>query len=166
MQKFRRSPISLITLLVVIGSIALAINALLPASPKPQERHANPVSLPAAPGLPAIHPTRAGIPAYTVADVQAYVLTAGFSGGPTSSGKSPTILNITFITARAASTLVQADNIGLPDDALVCYVVVQGPFEGKRISSPDGASVRHDFPKGQMFFDAQAGNLLGWAGLP
>jgi hypothetical protein len=115
------------------------------------------------PGIPAIQPTKPGIPAYTVEDVRQYVLTYGFPGGKPLSGGPPVILAIQFITAQEASILMRGESADRPDTALVCYVLVKGPFDanGKHEPEPSKAG---SFAEGEMVFDAQTGNLLVWGG--
>ncbi len=113
-------------------------------------------------GVPAITPTRHGTPAFTAADVRRYYLIHSFSAGPTVSGAPPTIVSIRFITTKDAQALMGGEPIGLPDNAMVCYVELRGPFYPKYVSVPPGQTLPATFDAGVEVFDAQTGNLLLW----
>ncbi|MGB8347237.1 MAG: hypothetical protein WCD86_20285 [Ktedonobacteraceae bacterium] len=126
------------------------------------------------PGVPAIVPshnvgTNTMIPAFTVSDVKSYISKNGFPGGPTVKGSSPTVLKVLFITAKQASILMRGEDTGRPDNALVCYVLLKGPFDTSSISVPSNAQQTPTAHKpvllGEMLFDAHTGNLLVW-GIP
>lgn len=111
------------------------------------------------PGVPAIQPTISGaIPSYTLADVATYIQTQHLLR--TTSGTSPVITNSEFITAQQASALINGESIGRPDNALVCYVALQGPFQ-VNVPAPPGSSLP-DSNTAYEVFDAQTGNLLLW----
>src|SRR5258708_21706488 len=82
-------------------------------------------------GNPAIHPHLAqngSGPAFTQADVAAYFAKYGFYAGPVVAGAQLKILTVQFVTAAQASQLMVGESVGRPDNALVCYVKVEGPF--------------------------------------
>jgi outer membrane protein assembly factor BamB len=119
-----------------------------------------PISPPSSTG---ITPHLKGIPAFTTADVEHYIQANGFAGGPTVSGAPPTILKILFVSSKQASDLMHGESTGLPDDALVCYVELRGPFNPVMISEPPGASgPQKPVEIGEEVFDAETGNLLVW----
>ncbi len=119
-------------------------------------------------GAPAIHPTRDpstnGGAAFTAADVEQFIQTNGYAGGPTVSGKPPTILKILFVTSKEAGILLNGQDVGLPDDALVCYVLLNGPFYETAIPpyvpnrTPPPTPLTYQ--TGYAVFDALTGNLL------
>lgn len=104
-----------------------------------------------------------------MSEVKNYISKYGFPGGPTVKGVSPTVLKVLFITAKQASILMHGEDIGRPDNALVCYVLLRGPFDTSSISVPYDAqqtpTVHKPVPLGEMLFDAHTGNLLVW-GIP
>lgn len=159
MRKARKHPMTLLLLWLSIVCAIFLLSSSLSASAQSPAQQAQP-SYP--PGIPAIQPTKQGIPAYTVEDVRQYVLTHGFPSGPTLSGAPPTILEIRFITAHQASSLMRGESADRPDNALVCYVLVQGPFDSRGKYEPEPSN--DHFEKGEMVFDTQTGNLLVWGG--
>ncbi len=106
-------------------------------------------------------PAREGNTLLSVEDVQRYVLTHAPSIGPTVSGGVPKIVVIQIMTSRNASKVMDGEEVGLPDDALVYYVLLKGPFipefilaiTSVRISSVD---------RMEEVFDAYTGNQLLW----
>jgi outer membrane protein assembly factor BamB len=99
--------------------------------------------------------TKTGIPAFTVADVEQY-----FARHPTltTAGKPGKIVKIEFITSKEASVLMRGESTGLPDDALVCYVELHGPFV-LDVSVPRGAKLP-SAPNVYYVFDAQTAKSL------
>lgn len=133
---------------------------VLPIQPSPSETiYAYP------PGVPAIVPITStadiAVAGFGAADVEQYLgrhplfTTVGSGGG--------TIGKILFITAAAASTLLRGESIGRPDNALVCYVEIQGPLSTADITFPSGSEPKGTpvpAQTGVLVFDAQTGNLL------
>ncbi len=114
----------------------------------------NPSSAPTQTGMIPI--TRTGIPAFTLADVTQYFKEHPFL---TTAGKPGTIVKLAFMTSAQASVLMKGESVGLPDDALVCYVELHGPFLLNGISVPQGAKI----PTVQNVYyviDAQTGREL------
>ena len=107
-------------------------------------------------GVPAIQPHLPGVPAFTRDDVRQFFQTHGFSGRRFSSVGTPTITQILFVTSYEACELMQGESVGLPNDALVCYVELSGEFA---FSSPFStqSTILHT---GDVVFDARTGNLL------
>jgi hypothetical protein len=107
-------------------------------------------------GAQAIQPYLPGIPTFTKDDVRRYIQAHGSSGMRFSSVGKPTITRILFITSREACELMRGEYIGLPNDALVCYVELSGifPFFGPFNSQPT------IFHRVQDVFDARTGNLV------
>jgi hypothetical protein len=101
-------------------------------------------------------------PAFTRNDVIAYFNAHGFYAGPLVPGAHLKILMIQFVTAKQASNLMKGESVGRPDDYLVCYVRVQGPFLLKDISAPPNAKTSPTAKIGDAVFDAHTGNLLVW----
>jgi len=126
-------------------------------------------------GLPAIVPRTlsyaVGSPRFTASDVQAYLRRAYLSGSkqtwieaPTVSGKPARILSIDFITSKEASVRMHKESTGLPDNALVCYVVLYGPFDMSRVAVPSRSRPMSTMNYAVEVFDTQTGNLLmSWA---
>ncbi len=101
-------------------------------------------------GVPAIQPHLSGVPAFTKDDARAYVQAQG----------QVTIIRVLFVTSYEACELMEGELVGLPDDALVCYVELRGnvvPFTGPPGSGPPSQSTP---PLEQEVFDARTGNLL------
>jgi hypothetical protein len=107
-------------------------------------------------------------PAFTVDDMKSYLLSAPVSaGGPTLSGGLPTIETLEFVGCKELTDRLKLF-IGLPDDALVCYVVLRGPFRLAMMSLPPGTSYHGD-PVSQTveeIYDAGTGRLLVWGSGP
>ena len=102
-------------------------------------------------------------PAFTLDDVREFLLSAPRSaGGPTVSGQLPTIETLEFVRCKELSDRLRL-SIGLADDALVCYVVLRGPFQLTGMSFPPG--VFRGIPIAQTvqeFYDANTGRMLMW----
>lgn len=110
-------------------------------------------------GLSAIHPSSpSGV---TTAEVQAYLRTHPFVGGPPIPGVTVSIKTIQFMTSKQASALMGGEETGLPDTATVCYVELRGPFTVVA-PIPPGAKQLPTVASGVEIFDAQTGNLLMW----
>lgn len=114
-------------------------------------------------GLPAIHHHGEGTP--TPDEIRKFVLSHQFPGGPTTTGKPPTILGIRFITAKAANarfqSILRGRSLGLPDTATVIYVVLQGPFAISDTAILGPGVNKPVFIQGAVeVFDAATGNLL------
>jgi hypothetical protein len=118
-------------------------------------------------GSPAIQPrwpaTTGTTPGFTVDDVAQYTKLHGFAGGPTASGDQPAITKVMFIGAGEANMLLGGEDVARPDDYLVCYVELSGPFLLSGMSVPPGVKI----PTVQTafeVFDAHTGNLLVFGG--
>lgn len=102
------------------------------------------------------------VPAFTVDDMRAYLQSAPRCDlGPTLSGEPPTVESIEFATSRDLRERLHTD-IGLPDDALACFVVLRGPFHLTGISLAPGTVV-HGTPTCDIvgeIYDARTGRLL------
>ena len=119
------------------------------------------------PGRPAIQPrwpaTTGKTPGFTADDVAQYTKVHGFAGGPTVSGDEPAITKVMFIGGGEARKLLGGETVDRPDDYLVCYVELSGPFLLSGMSLPPGvkpAIVQTAFE----VFDAHTGNLLVFGG--
>lgn len=116
-------------------------------------------------GTPAIAPHSTGTPAFSSSDVRQYVVTHQFSGGPTVAQSSPSIVKLEFISSKQASQQLDGTSPGLPDNALVCFVVIKGPFLLTADSQPSRLRVP-TVNTGIEVFDAHTGNQLVWAVAP
>lgn len=118
-------------------------------------------------GTPAIHPQTELPVAYTKETVIRFLKTYPFPGGPTVIGKAPTIVMIGFISSKAASILMKGEQVDRPDNTIVCYVQLHGPFIATRISAPSTTlTAKPIYNIGEMVFDAHTGNLLLWGVRP
>lgn len=78
------------------------------------------------------------IPAFTAEDMMAYLQSMpSCSLGPTLSGEPPTVESIEFVGCKEMTGRLNVW-IGLADDALVCYVVLRGPFRMTMMSRAPG----------------------------
>ncbi len=158
----------LLALVVLLGASGLVGSAratsLKPPAPTPVHE-AFQISRTYVDGAPAIQPhasqnAPAG-PAFTQADVIAYLDKYGFL--PLAPGAHLQILTIQFVPAKQASQLMDGESVGRPDDYLVCYVKVQGPFLLTGIPvPPEAKKVPTTARYGDEVFDAHTGNLIVW----
>ena len=65
----------------------------------------------------------------------------GFPAGKPTDGTPLKATSIQFITAKQASDIMKGKSIGRPDNALVCYVKLQGPFSRGGVSVPRGVPI-------------------------
>lgn len=169
--------ILLLALLLIGGAIASNVveassishkNPL--ATPQPFASGASQTYPPGVPAIPVYTSSSAtantasnpSTPAFTRNDVIAYFNTHSFYAGPLVPGAHLKILTIQFVTARQASNLMKGESVGRPDDYLVCYVRVQGPFQLRYVSAPPNAKMPPTANIGDAVFDAHTGNLLVW----
>jgi hypothetical protein len=90
------------------------------------------------PGRPALKLTPGQVPAFTAQDMKAYLQGAPrCSLGPTLSGEPPTVESLEFASAKELRERLHT-HVGLPGDALACFVVLRGPFHLRGISRPPG----------------------------
>ncbi|MHB8598349.1 MAG: hypothetical protein ACYDER_16220 [Ktedonobacteraceae bacterium] len=161
----------MILALVIVG-VGFFMNSagatpVKPPAPPPVH-HAFQISRTYVAGNPAIQPhlsqNGAG-PAFTQDDVATFFKKYGFYAGPVVAGAHLKILTIQFVTAGRASQLMVGESVGRPDDALVCYVKVEGPFLLTNIRGGPprpNAKVSTTAKYGDAVFDAHTGNLLVW----
>jgi len=101
------------------------------------------------------------VPAFTADDMKIYLQSKpSCSLGPTLSGEPPTVESIEFVPSGELRDRLSLW-IGLPDDALACFVVLRGPFLLKGISYAPGT--QHSPAYCQMvgeIYDARTGRLL------
>jgi len=100
--------------------------------------------------------------AFSQQDVIDFLNKYGFVAGPPTDGTPLKILSIQFVTAKQASALMQGEFVGRPDNYLVCYVKVKGPFSRAVMHPPIQYKETKDASSGDMVFDAQTGNMLVW----
>ncbi len=110
-------------------------------------------------GVPAV--THVGGGPVTVEDVRAFIAKYGFAAsahGKTTNGTMPTILQVTLMSAKQASALMNGAWPGRSDEAQVIYVELQGPFLID-MPVPSGFKVT-PVQKAQELFDATTGDLI------
>lgn len=159
-----------VALLIITGWGILALTDATAgqsqAAPPPQHQGYQRPLNPYGPGTAAITPRTNAPVAYTAADVAQYIKENGFAGGPVVSGSHLVIEKILFITSKQASALTQGESVGRPDNAIVCYVQLRGPFYPD-VDVPYGVSNANiTLLRGFEIFDAHTGNMLEWGGLP
>lgn len=121
-------------------------------------------------GSPAIQPrtsTKTSGASFTNDDVVAFLNKyngRGFSG-PLVQGAHLKIVTIQFVTAKRASELMQGESVGRPDDYLVCYLKIEGPFLLTDVHQPRGSGLPNKVEFNDAVFDAHTGNLLVWGAL-
>jgi hypothetical protein len=71
---------------------------------------------------------------------------------------TPKITKIWFITSAEASRRMAGESIGIPNDALVCYVEFYGTF--RSYAPIPGSKPMEHTGTGAQVFDAHTGNLL------
>ncbi len=108
-------------------------------------------------GGSAIPPRNNCTPSFTVQDALDYEHTHPFGNMRMVSIGQPKVTKVLFITSAQASQRIGGAEIGLPDDALVCYVELYGTY---RFMPPFG--VQGGTHSGTMhdIFDAHTGTLL------
>jgi hypothetical protein len=112
-------------------------------------------------GMPAIPPRTNGT-LLSIADVQHYVLTQPFPGGPTVSHQQPKIVKLLLTTSRQASNLLGGEYVTSSENLKVYFVVLNGPFLMENISLPQGINEMPTANHVFEVFDAQTGNLIVW----
>jgi hypothetical protein len=107
------------------------------------------------------------VPAFTADEMTSYLQSApACAGGPTLSGDPPIIETLEFVGCQELTKRLKL-YIGLADDALVCYVVLRGPFLMTMMSLPPGAPPGpHYCHRVVEIYDASTGHLLVWGGFP
>lgn len=175
-------------IMCILGTLALlacAVATLAPATgvkatagsatsgQPPVHRHTpgGPLGVPRtashAEGKPAIHPSSLSgsstAPSFTAADVTAYLLTNSQSEITPVQGAHLSVEKVQFVSDSEATQLMQGEDPGLPADAVVCFVLIKGPFHVQAdlpLGAPAGA-----YPTatevGEVF-DSHSGNLLEW----
>jgi hypothetical protein len=119
-----------------------------------------------------LHLSRPGhTPAYTVTDMAQYIKCT-WANEPDALGHKPTITMIVFVTAAEAGALQGGEVMGVvPQDALVCYVQLQGTLRMPSVG-PIIPNVRPLTPAlntahiEEMVFDVHTGDLLVWGMRP
>ncbi|MHB8599136.1 MAG: hypothetical protein ACYDER_20280 [Ktedonobacteraceae bacterium] len=127
----------------------------------------NSTQVPYTTGMPAIRPhpvsSSPGTPSFTVDDVKAYIPTATEPRLVPVLGAHLTIEQVLFVSSKEATQLMRGESPGLPDDALVCFVLLKGPFYVQVGYAPGSqANPAATAPKIGEVFDAHTGNLLEW----
>ena len=155
--------ISLIVLLclIIVGGVINANASSYSSRGAAQITQVKPHPKIGPPGYDAIMPRNNSPIAITADDVRQFTQKSGFAGGPTLTGKPPVITMLKFMTSKQARALT-GDELGLPDSAMVCYVVLRGPFNPIGVSGPPGTYVPSSIMDGYEIFDAHTGRLIVW----
>ncbi|MGH2497074.1 MAG: hypothetical protein ACRDIV_20440 [Ktedonobacteraceae bacterium] len=97
-------------------------------------------------------------------DVKAYIPTAPYPILVPIQGTHLTIEKVLFVSSQEATQLMHGESTGLPDSALVCFVLLKGPFYVQIDRPPnDPAGAAQTATEIAEVFDAHTGNLLVWA---
>lgn len=164
-------PLAFIGLIIVILAQANSTNAngdhSLPPPHTPLGPIHSPIPASYATGLPAIRPHSVSrspsTPGFTVDDVKAYIPTASQPKLVPVQGARLTIEKVLFISSKEATQLMRGESPGLPDNALVCFVLLKGPFYVQVDYAPGApASTAQTASEIAEVFDAHTGNLLVW----
>ena len=100
------------------------------------------------------------VPAFTAEDMQAYLHGApSCSLGPTLSGQPPTVESVEFVGCKELTDRLKV-SIGLAGNALVCYVVLRGPFHPTMTLPPGAIPYFRVCETAQEIYDASTGRLL------
>ena len=114
------------------------------------------------PGRPALKLHPGQVPTFTADDMKAYLQGAPeCSLGPTLSGEPPTVESVEFANVKELRERLRVW-ISPDDNALVCVVVLRGPFHLTKISFPPGKVV-YGIPWCNIvgeIYDAVTGNIL------
>lgn len=111
-------------------------------------------------GMSAIPPRTNGALLSTT-DVQNFVLTHPFPGGPTVSHQQPKIVKLQLMTSGQASNLLGGEYVSPSASLQVYFVVLSGPFFMENISVPSGIKIPTANQVVEVF-DARTGNSLLW----
>lgn len=176
MKKLKPSFVALVMLLTIMFVAFIFFPSTQSSANQHIPGHA-PV-IPYAPGVPAITPSHTGngttigtSVAVSPNDVTQYVTSFGLPRCSVINGGHLKVMKVLLVTAQEASVLLGGEYIGRPDNALVYYVEVYGPFTtnvqlGPSVSTlSTTAQTSRPFAIGQIVFDASTGNLLLW-GIP
>jgi hypothetical protein len=109
---------------------------------------------------PIVDNPGAGMPAFTAADVERYIIAAGtdlYLGRRIHIASPPKISKIEFLTERDLRPRLGGKSTGLPDDTPLYYVELSGTF---KLSSPFEQTPAEAFHTGVLVFDAQTGNII------
>ncbi|HLW00185.1 MAG TPA: hypothetical protein VKT82_16070 [Ktedonobacterales bacterium] len=166
MSRFRISGgIVVFLALIIVGVGFLGGSAVAnskPPAPPPTHKpfQISQTYLPGSPGIKLRTAPNTSGPAFTQADVTTYFQKHGFL--PLAPGAHLQILSIQFVSAKQASDLMAGESVGRPDNYLVCFVKVKGPFLTSTLHVPPGANLPPTAEYGHDVFDAHTGNELVW----
>jgi hypothetical protein len=112
-------------------------------------------------GEPAIKPTINGVPAFSKLDVINYITTHPmlFTNTPDSTIKVGEN-DIAFITSKEVNRFINRQNTGIPDNYLLCFALLTGPFTFSGPPTDKGQSSTGTYAQAYEVFDATTGNLL------
>jgi hypothetical protein len=146
---------AIVLIMAMTTGVAVALKNQTPSSTTGQMTLGSPY-IPIAPQL------QGSMPSFTANDVRKAVHSYGFPLNP--SVKDDRITSISFITAAQASLNMNKESVGLPANALVCYVEFSGPIPLVNQSLPYGATM-YTAKTGHMVIDASNGYLLVVGGI-
>jgi hypothetical protein len=106
--------------------------------------------------VPSITPRNDCTPSFTVQDVLDYEQSHPFGNMRMVSVGHPTVKKVLFITSAAASQRMGGEFIGLPDNAMVCFVELYGTYH---FYPPFAPASEHTGTMHEVF-DAHTGVLL------
>ncbi len=109
-------------------------------------------------GRAAIKPTLSGVPSFSLDAARAYAESGRI---PIGVARNVHATDAKFLTSTEVSKRLDGATTGLPDDAQLCFVEMQGDFT---FAGPSGSDPH--FTRGFEVFDAKSGNLLLSGGLP
>ncbi len=150
---------------IIVTGIIIASNVQASVTSRTQTAKPSPIYYP--PGGAGITPrmqaatTNSG-PTFTENDVRAYFSTYDFPAGPVAQGGHPQVLEVKFITAKEASNLMNGEAVGRPDNSIVCYVKLKGPFLLKHVHTLLPLKSDKTSEAGDIVFDGKTGNVLIW----
>src|SRR5262249_2395749 len=106
-------------------------------------------------GSAAIKATIQGTPSFTVDAAREYVMAHPLPAFAGRKNEKPAITRAEFLTSKQVREILRGASTGFPDNQLLCYVELQGPFI---FSGPPKTAVT--YPRGIMIFNAATGNFI------
>ena len=98
-------------------------------------------------GSAAIKPTSQSVPSFTADAAREYVLAHPLPAFAGRKNEKPNITRAEFMTSKQVKQILHGASTGFPDDKVLCYVELQGPFT---FSGPPNTTVT--YPRGIMIF--------------
>ena len=128
--------------------IAAVSSVLCPGPTYPSD--GNPV------GVPAIQPRNDCMPSFTVQDALDYVRANPFPNKGILPVGTLAVTKVAFISVHELSSVLRLDSMGLPNDAIVCYVEEYGTVLFTALATDHRSHVVTVY----QIFDGRSGNLL------